>query len=101
MSDMSNNSPTAAAESAQNENLLQLSAQVNSAKQLVDELVNANIGLRSQGMVFQHHLNAAKEINAKLEADKAVLGKEIEALKIQLEAFTEPTEASQDQEAAA
>jgi hypothetical protein len=81
--------------------LLQLSAQASATKQLADELMNANIGLRSNGMVAQHHLNAATELNQKLEAEKAVMQKEIEALKLQLAEFTKPTEATQDQEAAA
>jgi superfamily II helicase len=101
MTDVSNNVPVTTPEAAQNENLLQLSAQVNSTKQLADELMTANVNLRAQAMVLQHHLNAAKEINAKLEVDKGLLDKEIESLKLQIAEFTKPQEASQDQEAAA
>lgn len=82
--------------------ILQLSAQATATKQLADELINANIGLRSQSMVVQHHLNAATALNSQLEADKVVLSKEIESLKIQLEEFKNTKEASQeDTEAAA
>lgn len=76
------------------ESILQLSAQANSSKQLVDELVNANIGLRSIAMIHQHHLKAAQGMNAMLESEKEALQSEIASLKEQITK-------SENQEAAA
>lgn len=65
----------------QQDNILQLSAQFSSAKQLVDELVNANIGLRSNMMIQQHNLTSAQAVNSSLEGEKTAFMQEIAILK--------------------
>lgn len=91
MSEVSKNVSVTTIEAQQAENIFQLSAQFNATKQLADELVTANIGLRSQSMIFQHHLNAAKQLNEKLEAEKTALTNEIETLKAQIKGFENVT----------
>jgi hypothetical protein len=67
------------AQPSQADTLLKLSSQVNATKQLADELMTANVELRSQAMLAQYHLNVAKQLNEKLEAENTTLKSELES----------------------
>lgn len=74
--------------------ILQMSAQVNSMKQLIDELVNANIQLRSQALLNNHQTNVANEKVSNLE-------KEVESHKARIAELEKPATASVQENAEA
>jgi len=61
--------------------ILQLSAQANSTKQLVDELVNANIGLRSRCLLLEHHMGIESTARKNAENENVTLKAEVEEFK--------------------
>lgn len=84
-------------QNSQQERILQLTAQANASKQMVDELVQANIGLRSQSMLMEHHLTIANNTIATIQPENAALKTEVEALKKQVEKFEKQTKEAEAQ----